>query len=112
MSRTMVFYASRDDFGMMVRLYGGMRSPRNPEIVTSEFTRVELRQVPDVEQAMERSPFMRMTDEDAKSLMDALWNAGIRPSNGEGSLGQLGATQRHLEDMRALAFHNVGADKP
>ena len=40
----------------------------------------------------------------AKRLIDALWDAGVRPSNGEGSAGQLGATERHLEDMRKLVF--------
>ena len=34
--------------------------------------------------------------------MDSLWGAGIRPKNGEGSVGQIGATVRHLEDMRAM----------
>jgi hypothetical protein len=37
-------------------------------------------------------------------LIDALWTAGLRPTEGHGSTGQLAATERHLEDMRALAF--------
>lgn len=34
--------------------------------------------------------------------MDALYTAGLRPSDGYGSVGQLGATRAHLEDMRAV----------
>lgn len=49
-------------------------------------------------------PTMRLSHDEARDLMDALWGAGVRPSNGEGNTGQLGATQKHLEDMRTLVF--------
>lgn len=42
--------------------------------------------------------------------MDALWSAGIRPSNGEGNVGQIGAMKAHLEDMRALVFKKEVGD--
>lgn len=41
-------------------------------------------------------------------LMNDLWSAGIRPSgqqNGEG-------VQKHLEDMRAIAFAKLNVEKP
>jgi hypothetical protein len=47
---------------------------------------------------------MRLTRDEARELMDCLWAAGVRPTNGEGNAGQLGATERHLEDMRKLVF--------
>jgi len=37
-----------------------------------------------------------LTGPDAQLLMDDLWRAGIRPSEGSGSAGQLAATERHL----------------
>jgi len=37
--------------------------------------------------------------------MDELWQCGLRPSEGSGSAGSLAATERHLADMRKLAFH-------
>ncbi len=40
----------------------------------------------------------------AQRLIDELWNAGLRPAGGIGSVGQLAATERHLADMRALVF--------
>lgn len=40
----------------------------------------------------------------AQSLMDQLWQCGLRPSEGTGSAGALAATQKHLEDMRTLVF--------
>lgn len=40
--------------------------------------------------------------------MDQLWNCGLRPTEGSGSAGSLAATQRHLEDMRKIAFNTLG----
>jgi hypothetical protein len=45
---------------------------------------------------------MHLTPKDCQSLMDSLWDAGIRPSQGHGSTGQLAAVQNHLEDTRGL----------
>lgn len=39
----------------------------------------------------------------AVQLMEALWNAGVRPAAAMGSIGQLAATEKHLEDMRVLS---------
>jgi len=47
---------------------------------------------------------LRLSDENAQQMMDALWNIGVRPTEGAGSAGSLAATIRHLEDMRALVF--------
>jgi len=47
---------------------------------------------------------IRFTDTEAQILMDSLWEAGIRPAAAAGSVGQLGAVERHLSDMRAIAF--------
>lgn len=40
----------------------------------------------------------------AQQLMDDLWAAGVRPTEGQGSAGQIGAVQAHLADMRKLVF--------
>jgi len=50
---------------------------------------------------------LSLSDSDAQQLSDALWEAGIRPSNGEGSTGQLAAVTAHLNDMRTLVFKKV-----
>ena len=56
-------------------------------------------------------PLMLLASEEAQSLMDELWNAGVRPGD-VGSAGQLAAVQKHLEDMRALAFTSLKTPKP
>lgn len=45
---------------------------------------------------------LTINETEAQGLMESLWKAGIRPRSGEGSVGQLGATERHLADMRAI----------
>ena len=50
-------------------------------------------------------PFMVMPLETAQLLMDELWDCGLRPSEGTGSAGSLAATERHLKDMKTIAFH-------
>ena len=46
----------------------------------------------------------RLHNEQAQAFMDELWRVGFRPTEGSGSAGSLAATERHLEDMRALVF--------
>ena len=41
-------------------------------------------------------------------LMDDLWAAGVRPTEGTGSAGSLSATEKHLSDMRIIAFNQLG----
>jgi hypothetical protein len=56
------------------------------------------------EDAIAPMPLVQLRVEEAQQLMDELWHAGLRPSEGSGSAGALAATQRHLEDLRALVF--------
>lgn len=46
-----------------------------------------------------------------QSLMDELWREGFRPKD-IGTAGHLSATQKHLEDMRAIAFAKLETPKP
>lgn len=49
-------------------------------------------------------PCLRIPFEDAQALIDELWQAGLRPSQSLGSVGQIDAVKYHLEDMRRLVF--------
>ncbi len=48
---------------------------------------------------------MRLEHFEAQALMDRLWMAGLRPTEGSGSAGALAATERHLKDMQTLVFN-------
>lgn len=62
----------------------------------------------DVEDGMIIPPALSMKPGDAQQLMDELWRCGIRPTEGSGSAGSLAATQSHLEDMKKIAFKQLG----
>ena len=51
-----------------------------------------------------RKPTFSLGVQEAQTLMDDLWQCGLRPTEGTGSAGSLRATERHLEDMRRLVF--------
>lgn len=62
-----------------------------------------------IEKGREYQPVLRIDKSEAQTLMDDLWIAGIRPTEGSGSAGSLRATEKHLEDMRKIAF--IGIEK-
>lgn len=45
-----------------------------------------------------------------QAILDAAWARGMRPKGFEGPQ-ELKAVNRHLEDMRRLAFHAITAEK-
>lgn len=49
-------------------------------------------------------PTLKIDDKAAQVLIDDLFAAGFRPTEGQGSAGQLKATEKHLDDMRRLVF--------
>ena len=55
-------------------------------------------------------PFLTLSVLEAQMLMDELWIAGLRPTEGTGSAGSLAATQDHLKDLRKLLFHEMGVE--
>lgn len=56
------------------------------------------------EQGLIVEPTFSLDNTEAQQLIDELWNCGLRPSEGTGSAGSLRATEKHLEDMRKIAF--------
>ena len=91
------FYVENSQWYASIRLYA--RTEYGNGIAEAQPLSFEAK-----EEAAISEPFLEVLPEDAQSLMDALWQCGIRPTNGEGSGGQLAATQYHLEDMRKLVF--------
>jgi len=52
-------------------------------------------------------PLFSLKKQEAQTLMNDLWDAGLRPSEGSGSAGALLATQKHLDDMRKITFNQL-----
>lgn len=51
--------------------------------------------------------FLTINKSEAQILMDDLWSAGLRPSEGSSSAGAMKAVQNHLEDMKKILFHKL-----
>jgi len=49
-------------------------------------------------------PLLTLSHDEAQLLMEELWQAGVRPAQAAGSVGQLGAVEKHVADMRSIAF--------
>jgi len=54
---------------------------------------------------------LQLTNDQAQTLMDDLWRAGLRPTEGTGSAGALKAVENHLADMRKIAFDVTETNK-
>jgi len=65
----------------------------------------------EIEEGLIIEPFVTIDYEVAQSLIDDLWRCGLRPSECHGSAGQLGATERHLNDIKKILFHHLNIDK-
>lgn len=55
-------------------------------------------------------PFITLDIQAAQQLMDELWQCGLRPTEGTGSAGSLAATQKHLDDMRTIAYKGLNIE--
>jgi hypothetical protein len=56
-------------------------------------------------------PTFTLNKDEAQTLIDDLWNAGIRPTEGTGSAGSLRATEKHLDDMRKITFNKLNIEQ-
>lgn len=62
------------------------------------------------EEAVRLEPFVIIGNVQAQVLMDDLWAAGVRPTEGRGSAGVMEAVQSHLKDLRNIAFKKLGIE--
>lgn len=97
----MVFYVARDWMSDGYRVLIGDRSvlDRNHVFQVASVTMSPVEPI-----GRPPEPTLNMSKAEAQAMMDAFWEAGLRPSSGEGNAGQLGATRAHLDDMRKLVF--------
>lgn len=58
-----------------------------------------------------REPTFSFDYDSAQSLLDALWDAGVRPSEGAGLPIHVTALENHLDDMRALVAAYIADGK-
>lgn len=66
---------------------------------------------PHINKGISVSPTFSLSMDAAQTLMDDLWNCGLRPTEGSGSAGAFAAQGKHLEDMRKIVFDKILDDK-
>lgn len=97
--------------GISLHLWSQFNTPGDvPQRAVAE--PVVMRALTEKDDGVPIQPFLHLNVEVAQQLMDELWSVGLRPTEGTGSAGALAATQRHLEDMKTVAFHalKIGKD--
>ena len=75
-----------------------------------QFASVEWKTISENDITAEIRPLLALRMEQAQVLMDDLWNAGVRPTEGAGSAGAMRAAQDHIKDLRTVAFKALGID--
>ncbi len=53
-------------------------------------------------------PTLALDPEEAQSLFNALWDADLRPRDGQGGMAHTNAQAAHLADLRAIVFKQAG----
>ncbi len=86
-------------FGSFLHLYIHGRTPGGAVILAEPLS---LRTIPPEDAILEPLPTLSIDKAEAQSLMDSLWNLGVRPTDGHGSTGQLAAVESHLAHTSAL----------
>lgn len=96
--KTTRFFLERGNYGRYVNVHMAVEHDMERRSVAEP---VVFREVTDG--AVESSPpMLQIRPEQAQNLMDELWTVGFRPTQGQQSEGQMGATTNHLNDMRAI----------
>lgn len=90
-------FLERVNFGRFINMHMGVQNGANDWSVAQPV----IFEVTD-ESAANTPPMLKFTPDQAQSLIDELWTIGFRPTLGQQSEGQMGATTRHLNDMRAM----------
>jgi hypothetical protein len=65
-----------------------------------------------MEEGVQTAPSLTLDHEAAQDLMNRLWQMGIRPRDGEGTMAHVGAMKEHIADLRKVAFSHHDTSVP
>lgn len=100
MATDIKWLAAKDLYHSGVSLSGILTPPLTaPTGIVTALTSVAMS---GVEEGSVINPFIIMTKQSAQSLMDELWNCGVRPTTESVGTGEILAVKYHLEDMRDI----------
>lgn len=106
-------YIRSDELGRGVLLHVAKQAARGTDVLVAvEDGKATLKRIEDGEYRPD--PFLAgdVAEEVLQALMDAAWAYGMRPNGISGERGEIKRLEEHLSDIRAIAFHKIGAPKP
>lgn len=109
--RSLRFNARRTYYGQTVELFASQRQEDEGKLAIVMPVNLELK-IFDMAIGELPGPMLSLEKEDAQRLLDALFDAGFRPSGETDKESQLGAVLKHLADMRALVNYHTGIALP
>lgn len=101
MSKEIKIQAERSLVHCRIRLFGYVKTNGK----SASIEPVQITEIPDGQQW---EPFLNLEYEEAQTLLESLWEAGVRSSQITSTLGEINATKHHLKDMQRLVFKETG----
>ena len=98
MSKEIKIQAERSLVHCCIRLFGYVKTNGK----SASIQPVEITEISDAHHLWE--PFLNLEYEEAQSLLESLWEAGVRSPQITSTLGEINATKHHLKDMQRLVF--------
>ena len=98
MSKEIKIQAERSLVHCCIRLFGYVKTNGK----SASIQPVEITEISDGYHLWE--PFLNLEYEEAQSLLESLWEAGVRSPQITSTLGEINATKHHLKDMQRLVF--------
>ena len=106
-----IFWASRNAWNRSVSIYGINRFPDGSKSYWQSVTIQTISENdPEFEPHVTPNAPIELSEDDAQSLMDALWEVGVKPSGGEGHTAHIRSLNKHLEDMRKIVSSKLKVD--
>lgn len=96
----MKFFIERAGWGRAFHLHIGSQQGEKFAVMEP----AQFRVISEIESTMMQQAALELSTEDGQALIDELWHAGFRPTEGTGSAGAMAATQAHLKDLQRLVF--------
>lgn len=101
-----MLFLTRDVMRNGFSFYLRQRDPG--DVLTYYAQPIVLKGITEEQQGYEVDPFMTLPKETVQELMNELWRNGFRPDKYEADTGALEQARIHINDLRAIAFKQLG----
>jgi len=93
MSKEIKIQAERSLVHCCIRLFGYVKT-------NGKSASIEPVQITEISDGQQWEPFLNLEYEEARALLESLWEAGVRSPQITSTLGEINATKHHLKDTK------------